>query len=106
MSPLSSVNPALTYEQYFVPAMFAPWARIRLRRAALSPGEYVLDVACGTGIVSREVASRVGSAGRVVGLDVNPTMLEVARAFELPSDLSVDWQQGGRDGPVVHRRKL
>jgi ubiquinone/menaquinone biosynthesis C-methylase UbiE len=39
----------------------------------------VLDVACGTGVVAREAARRVGPAGAVAGLDRNEGMLAVAR---------------------------
>src|SRR4030067_805399 len=56
-------NPAETYEQYFVPAMFLPWATILLRHAALQSGERVLDVACGAGIGARPAAPLAGSAG-------------------------------------------
>jgi ubiquinone/menaquinone biosynthesis C-methylase UbiE len=45
----------------------------------IQPGEHVLDIGCGTGVVTREVARRVGSAGRVVGLDPSGLMLSVAR---------------------------
>jgi len=61
-------NPAETYEDYFVPAMFLPWATILLRHAALQAGERVLDVACGTGIVARQAAPLVGADGQVVAL--------------------------------------
>lgn len=54
------------------------------------PGERVLDVACGTGVLAREAAGRVGAAGRVTGLDVNEGMLAVARA-RAPG---VDWRRG------------
>jgi ubiquinone/menaquinone biosynthesis C-methylase UbiE len=56
MNPSQPGNPAETYEQYFVPAMFLPWATILLRHAALKPRERVLDVACGTGIGSQALA--------------------------------------------------
>ena len=52
-------NSAGMYEQYFVPAMFLPWATILLSHAALQPGERVLDVSCGTGIVARQAAPLV-----------------------------------------------
>jgi ubiquinone/menaquinone biosynthesis C-methylase UbiE len=48
--------------------------------AAPAPGERVLDVACGTGIVARRAAACVGAGGAAVGLDPNGSMLEVARA--------------------------
>jgi ubiquinone/menaquinone biosynthesis C-methylase UbiE len=50
----------------------------------------VLDVACGTGVVTRLAAERVGDEGTVAGLDVNPSMLEVARS-QTPRDNSIDW---------------
>jgi ubiquinone/menaquinone biosynthesis C-methylase UbiE len=94
MNPPQPTNPAEMYERYFVPAMFRPWAAILLGHAAPQPLERVLDVACGTGIVARQAAALVGRHGQVVGLDVNPAMLAVARAMAPPSGVAIDWQQG------------
>jgi ubiquinone/menaquinone biosynthesis C-methylase UbiE len=58
--------------------------------AQIQPGQRVLDVACGTGILAREVAARVGADGSVVGLDANPGMLSVA-GQHAPG---VEWRQG------------
>src|SRR5690349_1550588 len=82
------------YERVMVPAVFAPWAKHLLGTVALPAGARVLDVACGTGIVSRLAAPRVGPAGRVVGLDTNEAMLAVARAQPQPTGAQVEWQQG------------
>lgn len=79
-----------TYERHIVPALFTPWARSLVETAALRPGERVLDVACGTGVVTRMAAERVGPGGKVVGLDLNAGMLEVARA-RAPA---IDWREG------------
>jgi len=87
-------NSAEMYEQYFVPAMFLPWATILLNHAALQPGERVLDVSCGTGIVARQAAPLVGAGGRVVAVDINPAMLGVARALPAPSGAPITWQEG------------
>jgi ubiquinone/menaquinone biosynthesis C-methylase UbiE len=73
-------NAAEQYERDFVPVIGRPFAIDLVEGANLQPGERVLDVACGTGIVSRLAAERVGARGRVAGVDVNPAMLAVARS--------------------------
>ncbi len=70
---------AEAYEERFVPALFAEWATVLVDAAAIAPGADVLDVACGTGIVTRTVADRLGGRGTVTGLDLNEAMLTVAR---------------------------
>lgn len=83
-------SPAEIYERHMVPAIFAAWVPPLLDLAAPKPGERVLDVACGTGAVARQAASRVGAKGRVVGLDFNAHMLAVGRALSS----AVDWREG------------
>jgi ubiquinone/menaquinone biosynthesis C-methylase UbiE len=87
---------ARNYERYFVPAIFRPWASDLLDLAAPLRGERVLDVACGTGIVSRLAAERVGAAGVVVGVDINPAMLEVASSQHI-TGATIDWRQTSAD---------
>jgi len=67
------------YERYMVPTHCDCRTPDLLDRVHLQPGEHVLDVACGSGTVSRHAAKRVGERGRVVGVDLNPGMLDVAR---------------------------
>ena len=88
------LSPADVYEGYFVPAMFLPWARVLLARSAPRPGERVLDVACGTGIVARQAAPLVGEGGTVVGLDMNPAMLAVARSSVIDAGPQITWREG------------
>jgi len=78
-----SGNMAERYEEFLVPVIFVPWARDLLARIDLMPGDRILDLACGTGIVAR-LAAQMG--GSVVGGDINPGMLAVAadRAAGLP----------------------
>ncbi|MCB1640987.1 MAG: methyltransferase domain-containing protein [Xanthomonadales bacterium] len=85
-----AVQAAEAYEAMFVPALFAQWAPRVLDGVALSPGQRVLDVACGTGVLAREAARRVGLSGAVSGLDPAPGMLAVARR----SAEVVDWREG------------
>lgn len=71
--------------------MFAPCAERLLDLAAVRPGTRVLDVACGTGIVARQAAAKVGVGGSVVGTDLNEGMLEVARAVAAYAPSGIEW---------------
>lgn len=57
----------------------APFGTLAIEAAAVQPGEAVLDVGCGCGATTAELASLVGPSGRVVGLDVSAPMLARAR---------------------------
>jgi SAM-dependent methyltransferase len=83
---------AQVYERELVPAIFGPWAPRVVALAAPAAGERVLDAACGTGVVARLAAERVGADGRVVGLDLNPGMLTVARSLPV-GGVPVGWVQ-------------
>src|ERR671910_3700727 len=85
---------AENYERFFVPVIARPVADGLLSAAPLRSGERVLDVACGTGIIARLAAEKVGPDGSVVGVDVAPDMLEVARSVSLPAGFEIDWRQG------------
>lgn len=87
-------NAAENYERYFVPAIGRPVADDLMSVAALKPGERVLDVGCGTGVVTRLAAESTGVT--VTGLDMTPGMLEVAKSVT-PSDLSIEWHQASAD---------
>lgn len=87
-------NPAETYEREMVPALFAPWVPVLLDLVAPRAGERLIDLACGSGAVARRAAARVGAGGRVVGLDLNPAMLDVARAVSRREGLAIEWTEG------------
>jgi len=82
------------YERYFVPTLGTAWATALLEVAGLSSGERVLDVACGTGVVTRRALELVGPEGHVAGLDVNPGMLAVARSA---SPTSIEWHESSAE---------
>ena len=84
------IRAATAYEDLHVGALFQEWAPRVADAAQIQPGHRVLDVACGTGILAREVASRVGSTGSVAGVDANPGMLAVAEGLAP----AVEWRQG------------
>ncbi|MGB7291443.1 MAG: methyltransferase domain-containing protein [Thermodesulfobacteriota bacterium] len=91
-----SGDPPANYERFFVPAIGAPLATDLIRLAELRPGKRVLDVACGTGVVTRLASQQVGAAGTVVGLDVNPGMLAVARSAT-PASMPIEWHAASAD---------
>ena len=94
--PQASVggSAAERYERELVPAIFGPWADDLVAAAAPRPGERVLDVACGTGVVARAAARQVDVAGTVVGLDLNPERLAVASMLPAGEGAVIAWRAG------------
>jgi len=79
-----------TYEKWLVGPLFRPWAEVMLDEVNLTRGDRVIDIACGTGIVARLANERLGGTGHVVGIDVSPPMLAVARTVAP----DIDWREG------------
>ena len=77
------------YDRHFVPAIFTDWALLLVDAVGVAPGQRILDVACGTGIVARVVADQVVGRVEITGIDLNTSMMTVARP---PPD--IDWHQG------------
>ena len=69
-----------SYESFLVPAMFAPFAERLIEAAGVRAGSVVLDVACGTGVVSRAAARAAGTGGSVTGVDLGEPTLAIARS--------------------------
>jgi ubiquinone/menaquinone biosynthesis C-methylase UbiE len=85
---------AEVYEQFYVTSIFRYWTPLFVKRMTPQPGEKVLDVACGTGVVARFVVPLVKTQGKVVGVDVNPEMLEVACRKYSEYCEDIDWREG------------
>jgi ubiquinone/menaquinone biosynthesis C-methylase UbiE len=69
------------YEEFLVPAMFEPFAERLVEHAGVQAGSRVLDIACGTGVVSRAASRHAGPGGSVTGVDLGEPTLAVACAW-------------------------
>jgi ubiquinone/menaquinone biosynthesis C-methylase UbiE len=78
------------YERVLVGPLFRPFAEQLVARLAPKPTDSIIDVACGTGIVARVAREKLGPEARIVGVDVAPAMLAVARSV----DQTIDWRHG------------
>ncbi len=84
---------ALGYEEFFVPAIFHQWPERIISAADISKSDDVLDVGCGTGALTRELAR---CTGRVTGFDLSESML---RRSDQISVKRFDRQRSDRLGP-------
>jgi ubiquinone/menaquinone biosynthesis C-methylase UbiE len=80
-----------TYEQYMVPLLFEPYARELAARFGDWQGSALLEIAAGTGVVTRALASSLPAAVRIVATDLNEGMLRVAASRG--GNPAVTWQQ-------------
>ena len=78
------------YERVLVGPLFRPFAEQLVARVAPDRADSAIDVACGTGIVARVIRERLGPGTRIVGVDVAPAMLAVARTVEP----TIEWLEG------------
>lgn len=79
------------YERQFVPMIFAEYAEMLADNVACENGENILEIACGTGAVTRNIAKRMNNGSRTVATDINEAMLEVASNM-LGNSKVVDFQ--------------
>jgi SAM-dependent methyltransferase len=86
-------NAPLAYDTYIVDTFMRGYSRRLVEAAAVEAGSNVLDVACGTGVVTRLAADKAGTEGRVVGFDLNAGMLARARASQENAPTIV-WEEG------------
>lgn len=87
---MQEINAARFYEHSLLPALFSQYAPRVVAAGGIRAGHRVLDVACGTGVVSREAATVTGDAALVTGIDISPGMLTVAR----DACPTLDWRPG------------
>lgn len=79
------------YEQYLVPLIFEPYARDLADRVASLAPTAVLEIAAGTGVVTRQLAAKLPAAASIVSTDLNQAMLD--HAMTLGTKRAVSWKQ-------------
>ena len=86
-------NPAIAalYERYLVPLIFAPYAQDLATRLAAQPVTRVLEIAAGTGVVTRQLAETLHSSVGIIATDLNPPMLDIAQS--IGTSRPVEWRQ-------------
>jgi ubiquinone/menaquinone biosynthesis C-methylase UbiE len=87
-------NAPQLYERETVHTLARPLAELMFAHVSLQAGDRVLDAACGTGIVTRVAVQRFGNLAHIMGVDLNPGMLDVARAHTPNMGVPVEWRQG------------
>src|SRR5687768_9954218 len=89
----ASADAATIYQDQVVPALMEEWAPRVVDAAEIRPGQHVLDVCCGTGVLARAAATRTGRNGAVTGLDLSPRMLAIAARLSP----TLQWREGSAD---------
>jgi SAM-dependent methyltransferase len=78
------------YERYMVPLLFEPYARDLAARLAPLGARRVLELAAGTGVLTRHLAATLDPCATIVATDLNPQMLD--QAIDRGAGRSIDWQ--------------
>lgn len=78
------------YERFLVPLIFAPYAADLAQRLSLDPPAQVLEIAAGTGVLTRQLAQVLPASTALVATDLNPAML--AQATAVGTSRPVDWR--------------
>ena len=86
----ADIDAAMAYEKIFVPALFQYWPGHLISSAGVQSGDRTLDIACGTGVLTRQLTAIVGEAPAPVGLDISAGMLDVAHRL----NPAIEWRQG------------
>jgi ubiquinone/menaquinone biosynthesis C-methylase UbiE len=91
------------YDRYLGPVLFEPYAAELVSRLNVSEDACVLELACGTGIVTGRLFERLGPKAKLVATDLNDSMLQYAAA-KLGSETSVEWKEAdATDLPFADR---
>lgn len=80
------------YDRYLGPSFFEPFAKDLVARLPNAPLQSVLELACGTGIVTRQLRKALPAQTRIVATDLNRAMFEFAQKKSQPNE-NIEWQE-------------
>lgn len=89
----------LTYNDW-LDERTAAYGEMAFAAAAPQPGEAVLDIGCGAGATSLELARAVGASGRVIGVDVSEPLIGRARERAQASELPIEFRLADASAPL------
>lgn len=99
--PRVDTTAAEAYESALVPGVFGPWAQDVVAGSGITQGSTVLDLACGTGVATRYAAGLCLPNGRVIGIDIDSGMVEIAKAATSKISSVVDFRCAPADALPV-----
>ncbi|HEX5632407.1 MAG TPA: class I SAM-dependent methyltransferase, partial [Gemmatimonadales bacterium] len=79
------------YHRHIGPFLFEAYARDTVGRIPVHDGAHILETACGTGIVTRQMLERLPASARVTATDLNQAMIDFAKT-EVPADPRLEWR--------------
>ncbi len=89
-SPNIPEQAAIHYDEFFGPLYFEPYAKEVAKRIDPARVSIVLEIAAGTGRVTRHIRERISSSAKLIASDISEHMLAVAK--RKLSNLDIDWQ--------------
>ncbi|MEM7374599.1 MAG: class I SAM-dependent methyltransferase [Bacteroidota bacterium] len=97
---------AKAYDSILVPVLFEAWAKSLMQTHPPVPGNKVLDLACGTGVVTKELVQHLPPDGRVIALDINTQMLDLAKTRCAAWATHIDFREGTADSLEIPENSL
>ena len=92
---------AKSYDKILVPSLFKPWAINLIENNEPWLGNKVLDLACGTGVVTKELVRNVSPNGKIFALDLNAQMLDIAKSKCKEWESHIDFIEGSCESITI-----